>query len=366
MATVESSTFRKWLLRKTHGLLGTSRLERQLAQISEDVRSVQASLLTLGNAIDQAVCGLTTHAESLQAGKPPAPDAESLRRLESQGLFILGAARSGTTILTRCLNRGREILLLEEPSFYLNEHLTDFVGYFNQLHASFGNRSMKGTYLAPPLTPEPGPLATLLRLGRDHRFVGEKTAVGPHDYPPDWERRYLDFQSKYFLRAKYICIARTPVESIWSMHKMFPDRPIPRLIEAWLRAIALSLDAYNVFPESRMVFFDHLDDRMIERLGDWLDVVIPVTAGTFGRIYIRSAVRQGEIPDVLRPFMGMLRECTEVYDDIRENFSAEDYVFSSNVSEWHYFAAALRQIEALLARLASEDIHDFQIRLAAA
>ncbi|HET6879803.1 MAG TPA: hypothetical protein VFI31_06600 [Pirellulales bacterium] len=357
MATVESSTFKSRLLRKAHALLGTSRIERQLAQISEGLRSLQA----------------TTRSLPAAANERPGPDEESLRRLESQGLFILGAARSGTTILTRCLNRGREIMLLEEPSFYLNAHTTDFVGYFNELHASMGNRPMKGTYLAPPLMPEPGPLATLLRLGRDYRFVGEKAAVGPHDYPPEWPRRYLDFQAKYFLRAKYVCIARTPVESIWSMHKLFPDRPIPRLIEAWLRALALSLDAYNVFPEARLVFFDHLNDRMIERLGDWLDVAIPVTAGTFGRNYIRSAVRQGEIPGVLRPFTGVLRKCTDVYDELRENFSPDEHVYSSSVSEWHYFAATHRQIETLLERLASEDARELpsedargcQIRLAA-
>ena len=36
-----------------------------------------------------------------------------------------GVARSGTTILTRSLNRAREILLLEEPDFFDNQDVVD-------------------------------------------------------------------------------------------------------------------------------------------------------------------------------------------------------------------------------------------------
>ena len=166
---------------------------------------------------------------------------------------------------------------------------------------------------------------------------------------------YLDFQGKYFLRARYLYIMRTPVEAIWSMHKMFPDRPIWRLFDAWLRTIALSLDAYHVFPNSRVLFFDELGQTMLERLGQWLELPIPVLPGTFGRKYMYSALRPNDIPGPLRPFTDLCRECTALYRDLRENFSKEDCTYCGSTTEWAYFDAVLRQLQKMIDNLPSAE-----------
>ncbi len=118
--------------------------------------------------------------------------------LEKQGLFIFGSARSGTTISTKCCNRAAEVYLLEEPNFHLHEHLKDFTAFFNSMHPAMGNCRYKGTYVPPPIDPEEGCLRLLCRLGKLYRYAGEKAAIGPHEYPPNYKQIYLDFHAKYF------------------------------------------------------------------------------------------------------------------------------------------------------------------------
>ncbi len=383
---------KRWLSEKTQSLLGVKRVQAQLTQIQEQLRAALAAgalaasndrqiqeqlqaVLAASNdrqiqeqlqAALAAIDDRRTAAERVQAAAEVPADLQALRSLDRQGLFILGCARSGTTILTRSLNRSPDLLLLEESNFFLLNGVSDFVNYFNALHTSMGNRCLKGTYLTPPLTPESGPMATLLRLASYYRLVGEKVALGPHDYPPNWPQTYLDFQGKFFFHSKYLYIMRTPAESIWSMHKMFPHRPISMLFEVWLRSIALSLDAYHVFPDSKIVFFDDLGPQLIERLSPWLGVQIPSLPGTFGRRYMYSALPSGQTPQPLLPFADLCRECTALYRDLRENFSKEEFVYCGSTTQWAYFDVVQRHIQKMIDAVAGvESERPAQLRLAA-
>jgi hypothetical protein len=356
-----NDALKRWLLDKTQSLLGVKRLQTQLGQIQGHLQAGLAANESLRVAVT---------AERARAAEQAAAEAQAnlqaLQVLDRQGLFILGCGRSGTTILARSLNRSPDAVLLEEAMLFLLHGVTDFVSYFNAHHAAMGNRCLKGTYLTPPLTPECGPMATLLRLASQYQLVGEKVALGPHDYPPNWPQIYLDFQGKYFFRSKYLHIMRTPVESIWSMHKMFPHQPISRLFEVWLQSIALSLDAYHVFPNSKILFFDDLGQSMIERLSLWLEVPVPSLPGTFGRKYMYSAVSPGQIPEPLLPFSDLCRECTALYHELRENFSREDFVYCGPTTEWAYFDTVLRYIQKLIDGVAvAEPAHPVQLRIAA-
>jgi hypothetical protein len=333
------NVLRQWLSAKTQSFLGVSRLQAQLAQIQEQLQAALAAKETRQAA-----------AESLRS-----PDLQALQSLDKQGLFILGCARSGTTILTRSLNRSRDVLVLEEANLYLLHGVTDFVSYFNAHHTAMGNRCLKGTYLPPPLTLEDSPIAALLRLADSYRLVGEKVALSPHESPPNWQQTYLDFQGKYFFHAKYLHILRTPVEAVWSMHKMFPDRPISRLFQTWLESIALSLDAYHVFPNSKVLFFDDLGQQLTERLSSWLELPIPSVPGTFGRQYIYSALSPERIPEPLLPFADLCQECTAIYRDLRESFSSEEFVYCGSTTEWAYFDTKLRHMQKMIEGLAQSE-----------
>jgi hypothetical protein len=360
-----SNGLKRWLQRKAQALFGVSELQAQLHAISETsaqmVRLVAENNEILSRVAAQLEsCGPLTgpsHTGGVGAHAAPAPtvDIEALRAIERQGLFLFGCARSGTTILMDSLNRSHDILLLAEPDLCLNQHETDFVAFLNKKHLGYGNRRIKGNYLPPPITGSNGPLEALLRLAHDYRYIGEKSAFGPSDYPPEWQQMYLDFHATYFQRGRYVFIVRRPVESIWSMNKKFPIWPIPRLLRAWLESLSLVLEAYHAFPHSRLVFFEDLGDVMIGRLAQWLEVPIPTVPGTFGNKYVRSAVINDDIPDPLRPFAALCHECNDLYRVLRESFSTEDYVYRGSTSEWAFFDARWRHVAAMLSQLT--DMH---------
>lgn len=333
--------FRTWMVGRARDFLGISQLHQQLRETNELLRHVGLALSARPSA----------HASSASVAADDSPAA--LQSLANGALFVVGCARSGTTILTRCLNCAPQIMLLEEPLFFLHQDVADFARFFNERQAAMGTRRQKGSFVAPAMTPEVGPLGLLCRLHGDHRYVGEKVAFGPQEFPPDWCFRYLDFQSKYFLHSRYILIARTPVEAVWSMHKMFPERPIPRLFETWLRSTALLLDAYQLFARCRVVFFDHLDLTLIDRLSQWLEVPITVTAGTIARHAVRSTVPPGELPESLLAFEPLCIRATAIFDDLKASFSPSSMDYSGPINRWDFFFSLHQRIEELLGELAA-------------
>jgi hypothetical protein len=322
------------------------RVTRQLASIEEHCERLQEQLAQpSGPPPAEPPSGPPA------CGHPSGLTADELAGLGSRGLFILGCARSGTSILCKCLNRSREVFMLEEASFYLSEHITDFTEHFNRMHREMGNYRYKGTYMPPAALAEAGPLATLARLSRDYRFVGEKVAIGPHDYPTDWARRFLDFQSRYFHASKYLLILRTPAESIWSMHKMFPDRPLARLFEVWLRTVDLSIEVYRNFHDVRMLFFERLSAQAIERLAEFLGVALTVPAEMFSDLYVRSHLNDGELPEPLSQQADACGECMAIYRELRDHTSAETHVYAAPDNELEFFNGLQRRIAHTLERL---------------
>ena len=69
-------------------------------------------------------------------------EKSGLGAIEQQGLFVLGAARSGTTVLQNALNDSREIFLFGEPSFHDDMGTADFATRYNYMHRAWGNQEI--------------------------------------------------------------------------------------------------------------------------------------------------------------------------------------------------------------------------------
>lgn len=84
-------------------------------------------------------------------------DAECLERagdlpaIEKQGLFVIGAARSGTTVMQNALNDSCEIFLFGEPVFHEDAGAPDFSLRYNAMHRAWGNQENKSSF-CPPLS----------------------------------------------------------------------------------------------------------------------------------------------------------------------------------------------------------------------
>ena len=293
-------------------------------------------------------------AGAVQAGRGGFRALPGLEALARRGLFIVGNARSGTSILCRCLNCSRDVYLLEESNAYVNYARPDFPHWFNRMHREMsGNYPSKGTYLPSPPVAVDGMLPYLLWLSRHCRYVGEKVAFGPHGTFGDrpFQDVFFEFHSRFFYLSKYLIILRTPSECVWSMQKMFPRAGLSTLVESWLRSLAVGIDLYATFPDCWMLFFDRLSLEAIASVARILEIEIPVPARALNQQSQLSRLGRGETPKSLRPAADTIAACTELYEDLKAIFSAETLRYHGHEDLVARMRPLRLQIDSLLSRL---------------
>ncbi len=69
--------------------------------------------------------------------------------LRGSNLFVLGCARSGTTILQNALNDSDQVFLFGEPDFHTDPGTPDFARRYNAMHRSWSNHATKSTFCPP-------------------------------------------------------------------------------------------------------------------------------------------------------------------------------------------------------------------------
>jgi len=292
------------------------------------------------------------------AERPAKLSADELRAIERQGVFVVGSARSGTTILSDVLNVSRDVYMLQEACFFCSEQSAKFVGRdkydfaaeFNNRHVSYGNPRDKGTYVPTAETPDRTPLEFMNRMRDRYRYVGDKLAFGPepHYMGEHWESDFLAYHARYFYHSHYFITIRAPHEALWSMHKMFPDRPIAGLFEAWLRTLRTVLELYLAFPNTHLLVLEWLDERMVSRFADVLQTEIALPPGMLGRQYQSSALGKNELVPALRPFRAWHDECAAFYGDVRDSFSPETLQYTDAAHRRRFVVEIGKRATALL------------------
>jgi hypothetical protein len=273
-------------------------------------------------------------------------------RLEVQGLFIIGNARSGTSIFADCLNVSRDVYLLPEPDFFLNHVRDDFVEFFNARHQSHGNLLRKGTRI--PLSPDGknGASDLLHRMRKWYRYVGEKLAIGPSNaFGEDWQSRCIEFYGKYFYRSAYFLIMREPTEVIWSMRKKFPECTPITLLESWLQSTDFLVDLYLAFENTHLTFFDRLSAEMLDDVAGILGMSLKLPAGMIDEKQKHSTLAATEIPRCLRPYRDSCQHLHQVYDLLRENFCPHTFRYRGVDNFKQFFLDIKQRIRDLLGEI---------------
>jgi hypothetical protein len=325
--------------------------DRLASQVNQQIDTLVGRMdHQLAIMLDRTRERLDQELDTLQPSLPPgealaptqgdSPLANFRPTLESQGLFVIGSARSGTTILASCLNRSKEIHLLEEPDFFLNHERKDFLGFFNQRHRSYGNYLRKGTFIPPSPSGADGAFDFLNRMRQRYRYVGEKMAISPHPYVygEDWQTRCLDFYAKYFYGATYFFIIRAPNEVLWSMKKKFPELSTEELLEGWLQAVDFQIQMYLAFENTFIIFFDRLSAESLQDLSQLIGVKMDIPAGLINDRHKQSFLGPEEMPAFLEGYAELYRECQEIYDSMRERFCPVRfrYVFHANIDRFFF------------------------------
>ena len=237
----------------------------------------------------------------------------------SGGLFILGSARSGTTVLQNALNHSPDIFLLGEPDLHRDGGEPGFAARYNDQHRKWANQETKSSFLCPVLDTDGAWPMHLTWLTKRYRWVGSKIVVNANRDPEELERLFT-FQARYFYDARYIFTFRDPVSAIGSTRGLQllsggPVEDVRSVMVAYASVVALYIRMLRNFPHVRAIFHEDVGPKTFVSIERWLGVSLAGSAEYYehGRVR-RYAVDHFEEED--REHLGTL---STLYTDLRNS-----------------------------------------------
>jgi hypothetical protein len=254
--------------------------------------------------------------------KPPhLEEITTCRSIANRCAFILGPARSGTTILAQIVNANERALLTTEANFYQAGPHPDFREWYNRQHLEFKNQVSKISY-APHFN-YPGEhewWKWLARAAENYDMVGDKMAFSDHHVIKESSLEFMPFFEARFFESRYIWIFRDPVQTVLSSSVLWNKDPLA-LIRSWASMVKLWADFIRVFPITMTILHEDLGDSKIAELGAFLGLDLSES----GRLIDAREQRQhqpgdtarGSIASRLAPILQM------IYGEIRESIGSE-------------------------------------------
>jgi hypothetical protein len=195
-------------------------------------------------------------------------------------------------------------------------------------------------------------------MGRHFRHVGEKIALGPH-VSADGRKMpelFFDFHSRYFYYSRYYLIARNPAETVMSMSKMFPDKPLAGLVECWLDALRVQLDVLDSFPNAHSIFFERFNRETLAKIAATLGLDIRVGTGTISNYWKATRLEPHALPPALAEVHPVLSKCDELYYELMAAFCPDTFALLDSIPQQRAagngFMSAMRDnIDELLAEI---------------
>lgn len=278
------------------------------------------------------------------------------RRLEDQGLFVLGTARSGTTILYETLNEAADVYLMGEAMLFEEAHRTNFAEFHQQRHDGYHNPKHKGHYLPRGLAAVENGFDLLRRLGKRYRFVGEKVALGPWHvtaHGPTAFESFLRFHATHFFHSRYALIVRRPCESVASMARLWERFTVPELLTTWAVGFRVGVEWAFTFPHVFMLAHDWLNEESAVRFGRALGVKFTVPAGRFDREFQRTAGAADRLPPRLVLYRPQLDALSALFDEWVAAFSPDTFRYSHREVSRAFAGRLVERADELIEELAT-------------
>lgn len=244
-------------------------------------------------------------------------DITMLESLATQGLFIIGAARTGTTILQNALNDSDDIFLLGEPRFHCDAGHADFAARYNSMHRAWGNQENKSSH-CPSLFETDAPWWTYLAaLAGHYRHVGAKSVINPTHATAEC-RQWFDFQCRHFYAAHYIFTFRNPLDVLMSTRGLAQLNgghvaSHAEVLHGFFLVVQLYFRALRNLPHVHVIFHEAVGADVFDALGKALDSRLDHAIDYYDRRKIRH-YSLDDLPPVHRTRM---IEAMTLYDDFR-------------------------------------------------
>jgi hypothetical protein len=249
----------------------------------------------------------------------PANNGVDLSALDDRGLFVIGHARSGTTVLQNALNASPAIYLFNEANFHCDGGAPGFGARFNSWHRALGNQPSKGTYCPAVLAVDGGWADYLRQLSCYHRRVGEKLAISPIG---KWVQgaALMDFMARHFYRSHFIFCFRSPIAVMTSMLRFAEcgNEPIsdPSFVMiGYLSVVRLYITMARVFPNVHVVFHEEATEALFAALGGKLRIDLSHATS----YYRGDCVIPHRQVMLEKPLDEKLHELNQLYENLRES-----------------------------------------------
>jgi hypothetical protein len=201
---------------------------------------------------------------------------ESCRKIADRCVFIMGNARSSTTICSRLVNAHPQAFVLTEAEFFLDANEPAFRDRYNAKHAMFGNQVSKSSY-APNLAPtgEGRWWEWLASAASFYSIVGDKLAFGAHVFGQASPYEILSFFEARFFASRYVFLFRRPIETLRSIAKLSGDASARRMVadmDGWLQYVQFWADAVRILPNTLTIMTNVFGEAETDELGAFLDI----------------------------------------------------------------------------------------------
>ena len=270
-------------------------------------------------------------------------------------LFIVGAARSGTTILQNALNDAPDIFLFGEPNFHDDAGAPGFAARYNAMHRSWANQETKSTF-CPAVLPTDGAWADyLLRLKAHYRYVGSKIVINPVR-DGGYLGRFFDFHCRDFYRSRYLFTFRRPLPTVASTRGLQvlvrgESDDLRTILRNYAEVAGLYIRMARNLPHVRAVFHEDVGRPTFDALERWLEVPLEGSH----RYYEASKVNRYEGLDGTLGYPEIFAALEGIYDGLRQEAGAEFRALQAEQNDNHLSAAHFtaigkiqRQIDAVI------------------
>ena len=193
-------------------------------------------------------------------------------------LFVMGFARSSTTITLEILNTAPNALLLGEANFFQPREAPRWRDWYNTQHVSFRNQATKSAY-TPDFVPDR--LHTwwewMEAAAAHYDVLGDKVAFSSNHLAGSGPEAISRFFEARFFGAKYVFLLRNPIDTLLSMAKLAGiDNDVALMCEcrAWLRYVQLWADWVRNFPHTLTLIADDFGPQTVADLASFTGLAL--------------------------------------------------------------------------------------------
>jgi hypothetical protein len=238
------------------------------------------------------------------------------RAIAADAFFIIGFARSGTSVSTDLVNNSiASAYVLSEVNFYIPKHIPDFYEWYGT-HMEIQNTQISKASHLPNLIAHRSAnwWEHLLALRNYYSLVGDKMALSALHFDLMPEARIQAFFEARFYNSKYLFLFRDPIATLLSWARLAnfdSDDRMQKEIIAWLRLVRLWADMVRVFPNTLTLIRDDLGDDATERLGGFLEHALDKA------FYRPNWTERPSIPDHFPSLKAHSGELMEIFSMVR-------------------------------------------------